>query len=165
MAKKQVSTLLHSHHPLALLFPLQKEHVHTWGLKRRSRSGEKAMLFFGSSFSPEKRMCASLYTSNMATHMCRHGDGKRNEKAEEKWLFSFYSSFSSAKRYVHLYTHLLIRNICAYMGNEKQTKKWRKGRYLHSYVATCLWFFSFLCNKKCAYLSAHEMGRRPRKSG
>ena len=86
--------------------------------------------------------------------------GKRNEKAEEKWLFSFYSSFSSAKRYVHLYTHLLIRNICAYMGREKERQNGRKSGYLHTSGAIFLWLFSFPCEKKCAYLSAHQTGSK-----
>ena len=104
-------------------------------LIRTLKGGEdpgKTAFSFGSSFSLKKRMCASLFISLQAEHMCRHGDGKRNEKAEEKRLFSFYSSLSLAKRYVHLYTHLLMRNICAYMGNERKKQKWRKRVYLYS---------------------------------
>lgn len=112
-AKKQASALLRSHSPLVLLFPLQKEHVHTWGLKRRNRSGEKAMLFFGSSFSPEKRMCASLYTSNMATHMCRHGDGKKKRKdGEKEVIFLLFFSFPCKKICASLYTSPHTEYMC-----------------------------------------------------
>lgn len=98
-AKKQVSTLLHSPHPLALLFPLKKrtcvslrtpkrvedpEKTDNYtppkpssfgfsfpsekrtcaymGTEKKPEGGEKAGFSFCSSFSPEKRMCASLYT-------------------------------------------------------------------------------------------------------
>ena len=140
-AKKQVSMLTGRYLPFGYPFSLKKRTpppfphissgeacVHTWGLKGRGRSSGKTTFSFGSSFFPEKRMCASLYTFYTMGNMCIHGDGKRNEKAEEKWLFSFYSSFSSAKRYVHLYTHLLIRGICAYMGREKERQNWRKSK-------------------------------------
>ena len=83
---------------------------------------------------------------------------KRDEKEEKRRLFSFCSSLSPAKRYVHLYTHLTWRNICADMGNEKEMKKWRKRRdYTPS--APLSFGFSLSSAKERVHLYAHQKGR------
>ena len=49
------------------------------------------------------------------------------------------------------------KRTCAYLSAHEMGRRPRKGRYLHSSVATLLWFFSFLCKKICAslYTSPH----------
>lgn len=87
--------------------------VHTWGLKRNRKGGEKAGFSFCSSFSPEKRMCASLYASNMATHMCRHGDGKKKRKdGEKEVIFLLFFSFPCKKICASLYTSNMATHMC-----------------------------------------------------
>jgi len=156
MAKKQVSTLLHSHHPLALLFPLKKEHVHLYAHQRGSKTPGKQHSPLVLPFSLKKE-CVHLYTRSTPGEICAYmGTEKERQNGRKSgylrpsaaiilWFFSFprnkkcaYLSAhqTGSKTPVHLYTHLTWRRICADMGNEKEMKKWRKRRELHHFGAT-----------------------------
>ena len=72
MAKKQVSTLLHSHHPLALLFsPEKKEYVHLYAHQKGSNTPGKqhsplVLPFF------LKKECVYLYTRSTPGETCAY---------------------------------------------------------------------------------------------
>ena len=163
MAKKQVSTLLRSHSPLAFLFPLQKEHVHTWGLKERGRNGGKTAFSFVSPFLPEKRMCASLYTSNMATHMCRHGDGKKKRKdGEKEVIFLLFFSFPCKKICASLYTSNMATHMCIH-GEWKEEAEMAKKSVSILLNVICLLDFLFPWKKEHVHTYSHtKWGRSPR---
>lgn len=127
-AKRQISTPLRSHHPLVLLFPLQKKMCILIRTLKGVEDPEKAALSFGSSLFPEKRMCASLYTFYTRWNMCIHGDGKRDEK---KWwkavIFLLFFSFLCKKICASLYTSNMAEHMCRH-GEWKGETEWAKRR-------------------------------------
>ena len=139
-------------------------YVHTWGMKRRNRNGEKAVLYgpprpssFGFSLSPAiKNVHTYPHTKRGRRPLCilirtRKG-GRRPRKGRKK-------KRRCADMAPSTLSHFLLLS-CADMGNEKERQNGRKGRYLHSYVATYLWSFSFPCNKKCASLCTPKCTER-----
>lgn len=120
-AKKQVSTLLHSPHPLALLFPLKKRTCVSLRTPKRVEDPEKTDNYsppkpssFGFSFPSEKRTCAYL------------GTERKRKKWGERQRSPLFLPFFLKKECVHLYTRSTPWEICACMGTEKEETEMAK---------------------------------------
>ena len=82
--KKQVSTLLHSHHPLALLFPLKKRTCASLRTPKRVEDPGKTVLSFGSSFFPEKKNTSTLSARSPQAKPVQVKGLKKKRKSGEK---------------------------------------------------------------------------------
>ena len=115
--------------PFILLFPLQKDmcifihiyscgiYVHTWGMKERSRNGEKECIYtperylpFGFPFPLKKRTCAYLFAHKMGSKTQEYVHTCGLKKEQEK----------TAGTCMHMRVHA---RTCAGMADEKAEEK------------------------------------------
>ena len=160
MAKKQVSTLLHSHHPLALLFPLKKKNMciftHT---KKGRRPRENSILLWFFLFLWKKNVCIFIHVLHQVEYVHTWELKKKRQKGRKGgylrpsaaiilWFFSFprnkkcaYLSAhqTGSKTPVHTYPHTK-RGSKTQKRKEKEKKMCRHGS-LHSLTFP----FAFMC--------------------
>lgn len=136
MAKKHVSTLLHSHHPLALLFPLKKEHVHLYAHQKGSKTPGKQHSPLVLPFLWKKNVCIFIHVLHQVKYVHTWELKKRGRMGEKAVIYgpprpsSFGFSLSPAIKNVHTYPHTKRgrRPLCILIRTRKGGRRPRKGR-------------------------------------